>query len=709
MDDPESEWEIKESSADGKLSWVLRLGRKLLVAGIVISSAPLVLPPIMAISAVGLVCSVPYGVLLVSYACTKTLMSRLLPMPSPPPPLLLEYGKPFDGEDELKEDGIEFVEKGNEGLDKGSILEKDAYLENCGENDGEESVEQVDETVEETGYEEDNRNEKPSESFEEVKGITRLNVEQPIVEGSQKQPPAGIEAVVQRGDKCGSNVQKETPLGSENVEEEKELVEEMRQSVEKKDARRKRRKKTKSKSEGTTKVEGEHSIKGSVNEQPGDKQKTSEMKNVAAGVENDELVGNSRGSLERNREEGTSLDAAEDRQGGEQEQVDVKLKISNGDEGTTRRKQEQPIIEESSAKQPVDDKIIGPLGGLDGSEKEDKEIPLDGKNVLVQLIQGIDVEENEKLTQEQPKEMEVLGTIEVNEEEYVRDGSMSEQPIEEICNIVVEFEGDEKSGRNMENEALLQKKKVDVHLSQSTDIVEDEELVRETRGLLEKIRDEGKKSEEMDVEKRAQSMGTVSKTVHDDSIAKGLTVESVTFIGEEVEDVNEDIVEPNYQMNKEKKDVVLSVVNEREIDEEQGGDLLEIASTVSLLGSPPEVITDESQPSSSYSVHQEASDSSDLPVSTKYEGAADIRISAENAIDAASNEAIQCEEKIWEQMNALRTIVGYEAAHKETCIEELKALYLFTGIDPPASLKDTCDLDEVDAKLGFLKSVVGVK
>ncbi|KAK8613928.1 hypothetical protein V6N13_122311 [Hibiscus sabdariffa] len=97
MDDPESEWEIKESSTDGKLSWVLRLGRKILVTGIVISCSPLVLPPIMAISVVGLVCSVPYGVLLVSYACTKTLMSRLLPMPSPSPPLLLEYHKTFDG------------------------------------------------------------------------------------------------------------------------------------------------------------------------------------------------------------------------------------------------------------------------------------------------------------------------------------------------------------------------------------------------------------------------------------------------------------------------------------------------------------------------------------------------------------------------------------------------------------------------------------
>ena len=66
-------------------------------------------------------------------------------------------------------------------------------------------------------------------------------------------------------------------------------------------------------------------------------------------------------------------------------------------------------------------------------------------------------------------------------------------------------------------------------------------------------------------------------------------------------------------------------------------------------------------------------------------------------------------EKIWEQINALTMIVRYKAARQETCKEELKALYLFTGIEPPAYFKDTCDLDEVNAKLRFLKSVVGIK
>ncbi|MBA0850123.1 hypothetical protein Goshw_025584 [Gossypium schwendimanii] len=637
MDDRELEWEIQESSTgdseNGKLSWLMRLGRKIFVTGIVISSAPLVFPPIMAISAIGFVCSVPYGVLLVSYVCTKTLMSRLLPMPSRSAPLLLEYGKACNGEEEeeeeetngvqnevikgdisierdeeeLKEDiieeieaRIELVDKRNEEPDKGDILLKGAYQKDGVQNDVKRSA----------GDDSEFMNERPSQSFEEVKEITGMQTEQPMIGECRNKPAAekgqGIEAVVQRDEKCSSNLVNETPLGSGNVKE---------------------------------------------------------------------------------------------------------------------------------------------------------------KDEYVQLIRAIDALVNEKFrgtTGEQQKEKEVQGINEVKEEEYVRD----KQPIEETCNVVIEFVEDEKNGNNKENETQFLMEKVDVHFTQSTDIEEDEELVRETRGLLEKIRDQGERgymddkpstekvhvgtekdekqilqisantvadyrmemptseseteveknkadskeqmkgSVEMDIQKREQPVGPVSETANDDSITKGLTVEIATSIVGQAKDEN--IVDPSYQLNKEKKDVVFSNEDEREINEEQGLDLSE-NFTVSLQGSPPEVNTEESWPSSSYSLHQDASDSSDLPVSTKAREADNTKIPVENATDAPSNEAIHCEEKIWEQMNALRTIVGYKAARRETCIDELKALYVFTGIEPPASLKDTCDPAEVDAKLGFLKSVVGVK
>ena len=54
-------------------------------------------------------------------------------------------------------------------------------------------------------------------------------------------------------------------------------------------------------------------------------------------------------------------------------------------------------------------------------------------------------------------------------------------------------------------------------------------------------------------------------------------------------------------------------------------------------------------------------------------------------------------------------IAGYKAAPNTNYIEELKALYLFTGVEPPPSIKNSSDLIEVNDKLRFLKSIVGVK
>jgi hypothetical protein len=67
------------------------------------------------------------------------------------------------------------------------------------------------------------------------------------------------------------------------------------------------------------------------------------------------------------------------------------------------------------------------------------------------------------------------------------------------------------------------------------------------------------------------------------------------------------------------------------------------------------------------------------------------------------------EDKIWKQIHAVRTIVGYKASVRGTCTEELKALYVFTGVEPPASFRDPSDLAEVNDKLKFLMTIVGVK
>ncbi|KAK1400568.1 hypothetical protein POM88_000173 [Heracleum sosnowskyi] len=105
-------------------------------------------------------------------------------------------------------------------------------------------------------------------------------------------------------------------------------------------------------------------------------------------------------------------------------------------------------------------------------------------------------------------------------------------------------------------------------------------------------------------------------------------------------------------------------------------------------------------------------DVADLPflrVSTKVAVSKHMNIQPETDPLAPSNEELLNEEKIWEQLDALRAILGYSAPMHPTSVEEIKALYIFTGVEPPPSLADNSDLVEMNEKLRLLKSVVGVK
>ncbi|KAJ8480391.1 hypothetical protein OPV22_024118 [Ensete ventricosum] len=72
-------------------------------------------------------------------------------------------------------------------------------------------------------------------------------------------------------------------------------------------------------------------------------------------------------------------------------------------------------------------------------------------------------------------------------------------------------------------------------------------------------------------------------------------------------------------------------------------------------------------------------------------------------------ERVERKDMIWEEISALRTIMGYRAALRSSTVEELRALYIFTGVEPPISLKDPSNMMEIQDKLQFLKLLVGVK
>ncbi|XP_038894927.1 uncharacterized protein LOC120083308 isoform X2 [Benincasa hispida] len=116
------DWNMEEqlSSGDGLSSEKIRsvvqkgcdVGKKLLVTGLAISSAPVVLPPLVIMSAFGFVASIPYGVFLASYACAETIMSVWLPLP--PPPELGRADKEIVEENGYEEDIIDEDEEKHE-------------------------------------------------------------------------------------------------------------------------------------------------------------------------------------------------------------------------------------------------------------------------------------------------------------------------------------------------------------------------------------------------------------------------------------------------------------------------------------------------------------------------------------------------------------------------------------------------------------------
>ncbi|KAG6404733.1 hypothetical protein SASPL_136986 [Salvia splendens] len=100
QDDEEYEWEKQK-----EWGWVMDAGKKVVMAGVIISSAPVLLPPLLVVSALGFAVSLPSGVVLASYACTHKLMTKLLPPPPPPPPPLSDYDFGVDDDDDDDDDG----------------------------------------------------------------------------------------------------------------------------------------------------------------------------------------------------------------------------------------------------------------------------------------------------------------------------------------------------------------------------------------------------------------------------------------------------------------------------------------------------------------------------------------------------------------------------------------------------------------------------
>lgn len=279
--------------------------------------------------------------------------------------------------------------------------------------------------------------------------------------------------------------------------------------------------------------------------------------------------------------------------------------------------------------------------------------------------------------------------------------------------------------------------------------ISDEEMRRETMGLIEEMRNEGKYDQDkQDIsaeETIKENVATREIPINDVSENKGDSIlfvipeevkpeedakgamkgstsndasSNLTSVG--IEGTNEKVSETKPQVEKKrvvqvktsgdhnatdvrletssdktKGALVISDADARETADESGLDMFD-----HVTPSPDQ--TGVSARKTSAGVHE-------APIEPKGPAPECAETTSNQDTTAGSGKVKSIEEKIWEQIHAMRTIVGYKVAPQSSAAEELKALYIFTGVEPPASSKGPVDPTDINEKLHFLMSIIGVK
>ncbi|KAK9138599.1 hypothetical protein Sjap_009193 [Stephania japonica] len=181
----------------------------------------------------------------------------------------------------------------------------------------------------------------------------------------------------------------------------------------------------------------------------------------------------------------------------------------------------------------------------------------------------------------------------------------------------------------------------------------------------------------------------------------------------------------------EKENGVVRIEKEEKksmLDESENGEITSDHSNVDDKKAKTEEITSDSEPKQGSSSevsspategHSKVDDASDASNQGSTDPAvrgpagsrtADKRTRKSKTGAAVSSKEVYIEEKkIWEQIDALRKILGYKIAPQVNSMEEVKALYVFTGVEPPSAFKGPSDIADVTDKLHLLMSIVGVK
>ncbi|KAI3439380.1 uncharacterized protein J3R85_004797 [Psidium guajava] len=382
----------------------------------------------------------------------------------------------------------------------------------------------------------------------------------------------------------------------------------------------------------------------------------------------------------------------------------------------------------------IGEKEVGFGGDLD-MEEEEVEQTDDIKEQLKMRFESVEGDEEEKTmvgdTYYSRGMMEDLSS-EVREimEKHndAIEGSLSKQPRDEMRGVLLTLEIDENDGSKFDQiRAPIEVTNVVVVESGGLQNIGEDELVRETGGLIETFPDEGKPhnpveeekmrpegmhgaADETDVLVEAKNYGKKGKRkgrkkekAEEKRIGKLPTetdVHKIKHSGNAHADQDKklaSLVEEKKPIGEESEKMIADYGKERNSTNVDAGRRLMQGTS---KGNDQE---------NSFGIGD-----AKIPISLASSGLNDgrgLQILAGRGISPSfiEDQEIYGEEKIWQQIEAMRKIVGYKAKLQASCIEELKALYLFTGVDPPASFKDTSDLVELNNKLRFLMSAVGVK
>ncbi|KAM7512519.1 hypothetical protein LguiB_011394 [Lonicera macranthoides] len=650
MEDESEEWMIEEYPSSSKetnpsrLRWILNrgfgLGKKVAIAGVVISSAPVVLPPLVVISALGFAFSVPFGLVFASYACTEKLMSKLLP--SPTLPLMLEF-ETDTSEQEDEDDGVGFegelvMEEGEQEQTEDLKRGVEMRIELDGPGSGERE-----------GHDLNYRDEywpKDVTNYEGYVGQYLENQESKELKGDELKD--GYEYWRESID----DYEEEAMGVKEGRKKEEGYEEDVGKYLE----------------EGKVEVTRVDIVVGGSDKVVGDEEQTlvatlvveeAEDKKVKDDEEGDDIVRESIGLLQKIRDGGEVDDGVNEASGIEERDI--------GGERKTLEVSEEPCGEKNVK--------------LEQHNGEVKEMGGEKRDVIVS-------KENEKAFEDD--------NMKLQDDGKKGEKSTSEQ---KKLNGKVKRKRGKKKGK-----ATLDERKLNGEVKEKEGKKIDEMKLDEHEEIP------GKRTEE-----KAENIPTTKNIVLPGKPNQDTSVVN----GENIEDTNESISEghkpdvenkSDYKYNVEglsleKKEIVIHQIDSaREAVEESGFD---VGADIIAEGVPyPERLGENDNARDS--TGEEIADFLELPVSkggeTKYS-----KIASETDLQMPSNEVLLSEVKLWQQIDALRAIVGYKTEHDPTFMGELKALYIFTGVEPPPSFKNPQDLAEVDEKLRFLMSVVGVK